>query len=347
MDVDDNKIINWAVKYHQGRMSPEEQKEFEIWLKNEPEHISLVNKYRKLYADSRGIAFHDKVQTEIAWNKIAEKISVKSKRLMPEWIYYAAAIFILGLISTWFIFNEVSKVSPVHHYNFEQLAEVGSKKATLRLADGTQLELHEKGEQHIDERDGTQILKDEANNLIYGGSDHTQNEIIYNEIYVPKAGEYSLVLSDGTQVWLNSDTRLRYPVQFGTDKREVYLVSGEACFKVAHNKEAPFSVYARDTKVKALGTMFNVSGYESQEFIATTLVEGSVQVDYLTEQTILEPGQQSIITRGKDGITVESVDATVYVAWIHGVFEFENADLEYLCDQLGRWYNLNIFFAEV
>lgn len=348
MQVDDNKILEWAINYHRGELTVDEQRDFELWLNNDPEHINIVNKYRRLYTNSRGLAFQNQVREERAWSNISKQITPKKKaRLLPDWAYYAAAILVVGLLGTWFIFNEVSKVEPVHHYNFEQLAEVGSKKASLTMANGMMVELQNDGEQLLDEKDGTQILKDSDNNLSYKSDPvNKSNKLIYNEVYVPRAGEYSLTLSDGTQVWLNSDTQLRYPVQFGSDKREVYLLKGEACFQVAHNKEAPFSVYANDTKVKALGTMFNVSSYENQPFISTTLVEGSVKVDYLNEATILKPNQQSIINKGQDGITVNQVDASVHIAWIHGVFEFENADLKYLTEQLGRWYNVSFFFTE-
>jgi len=105
-------------------------------------------------------------------------------------------------------------------------------------------------------------------------------------------------------------------------------------------------VHADDTKVRVLGTQFNVSAYDDQAFITTTLVEGRVQVNYLANKTILIPGNQSLVEKGKDGINVSEVDAALYIAWVNGVFEFENKDLAYITAQLGRWYNVNFFFTE-
>jgi len=340
-----DQIIEWVVHYHRGEMSDEEKRTFECWLVEDKNNPTLFNQYKKAYCKSRQMVFSEVVNKEKAWDHIIKAINKPKKRLIPVWASYAAAILLVGLFSTWFVWNEVSKISPASQNEFEQLAEVGSRKAILTLADGSQRRLNTTGQEEFDERDGTLIVKDSINSLIYKSGSKSVDQLIYNKIEVPRAGEYSLTLADGTKVWLNAESSLRYPVHFSKQQRDVYL-TGEACFEVTHNPDAPFTVHADDTKVRVLGTQFNVSAYDDQAFITTTLVEGRVQVNYLANKTILIPGNQSLVEKGKDGINVSEVDAALYIAWVNGVFEFENKDLAYITAQLGRWYNVNFFFTE-
>ncbi len=344
MDIDENIIIDWAMKYHQACLTDNDQQALEKWLDENKEHVHLFNKYRKLYCQSRSVAFIDTVNREQAWSNISSALQNKSRRLLPKWTYQVAAIFIIVLGVGYFLRNEISTAN--HQVSgFEQIAEIGTRRAILTFADGRKQALEEDNEQVFDEKDGTLIIKDSTNSLMYSKEKPANKQILYNEIKVPRGGEYSLHLADGTQVWLNADSKLRYPVQFKGKQRLVYL-EGEACFDVAHNGEMPFIISANDSKVKVLGTKFNISAYKDQAYVATTLVRGSVQVDYLSDNILLKPGEQSVVVKGKDGIAINEVDPSIYTAWVHGVFEFEKKDLGSIMTQLGRWYNVNFFFTE-
>lgn len=349
MQIKEEHIINLVIDYSKGELSNEGKKELENFCKESVENQKKINHYRRLYHNGRSIGFLKQVNEEKAWNNISNAITkptVKTKtRKLHLWVPYAAAVAIIAFVSTFLILQESNEIDFSKDYNFAQLAEAGSKKAVLTLADGSKVKLHEQTEQQISEEDGTQITKDSANNITYLATSAKKAELLYNTIDVPRGGEYSLTLSDGTKVWLNAETELRYPVNFLKNKRDVYLV-GEAYFEVAHNKEAPFTVHTHDTKVKVLGTKFNISGYEDQEFIATTLVEGSVQVNNLESFEILEPGYQSTVIRGQEDIDVKEVDTHLYTSWVNGVYEFENMEMEYIMAQLGRWYDVKFFFTE-
>ncbi|WP_439183839.1 FecR family protein [Carboxylicivirga taeanensis] len=345
MAIKDSEILDWVIKYQKGHMSKEEQAALEAWLQLDATHKERFTDTCRLYGKARGLALLKVIKKEQAWKKIHQRITIPKKRSIPAWVYNAAVIAGLLLASAWYVAYELSKVKPTHKYDFEAMAETGERRATLTLADGSRCVLSDEGEQVFDEKDGTTITKDSANNLKYQPDELQTKELIYNEVEVPRAGEYSLILADGTKVWLNADSKLRFPVRFSSGKRQVEL-TGEAYFEVVTNPQEPFIVQVNDCEIEVLGTKFNISGYNDQAFVATTLLEGSVKVNYLKDSQVLEPGQQSVTVKGQDGIKIQEVDAAMTMAWVNGVFEFENKDLEYICDQLGRWYNVNFFFTK-
>ncbi|WP_430811830.1 MULTISPECIES: FecR domain-containing protein [unclassified Carboxylicivirga] len=343
--ISEEKIIGWALAYHTCEaLSPEDKKAFEQWLKESPKHVEQINGYRQMYLTARKSAFAKVVDEEAAWAKISCRTKAKPpKRRLWTQLSSAAAVLMVGLLTTWFVYDEISSVTQSEPRLIVEQVEAGSAKARLTLADGSQVNLTDSVEQSFNEVDGTAIVKDEDNNLRYS-SGNVSNELIYNTIEVPRGGEFALTLSDGTKVWINAESQLRYPVRFGEENRTVYL-NGEAYFEVAHHAKRPFIVHAKDTKVKVLGTRFNISSYDDEAIVATTLVSGKVKVNYLADEVLLQPGQQSRVTKGRDGIGVQEVDSGVYTAWVHGVFEFEDMPLEQLCKQLGRWYDVNFFFT--
>ncbi len=342
--INEQVIIQWALKYHSGqKMTKDEKVEFEEWLSESSDHVRLLNSYRKLYIESRQIVLKQTIDETEAWSVIRQEVKKSRHKLYPR-IIYVAATLLLAIVSTWFVYNNVLKDAPGNACHFDQLAKVGSSKAKLTLANGSEINLSDSVSHSFNEEDGTAIAIDKENALVYHSAS-TSLKLIYNTIQIPRGGEYAITLSDGSKVWLNSGTELRYPVRFQKNQRNVYL-TGEAYFEVAHDSKSPFVVNIGDTKVKVLGTKFNISGYSDEVQIATTLVEGSVKVDYLQEGVILKPGQQSLVLKGQDGISTKKVDTSIYTSWVQGVFEFEDTSLEQLCKQLGRWYDVDFFFTE-
>ena len=351
MNVNEEYIINLVVDYSKGELSAEKRAELKQIMKD-PERKKEFVKYYKVYKNTRSVAFMNQVNEDNAWERInfgiSKPIQIASRtktRKLHLWLPYAAAVAIIAIVSTVLIRQYNSEIDFSKDYDFEQLAQQGDKSAIITLADGSHVKLSKDKEQQIVEKGGTQIKKDALNNITYSSTESQASEILYNTINVPRGGEYSVRLSDGTKVWLNADSKLRYPVKFSNNRRDVYL-TGEAYFEVAHNKQAPFTVHSHDTKVKVLGTSFNVSAYEDQEFIATTLVEGSVQINNLGNDKLLKPGFQSTVFRGRNKIEIKEVDTQLYTSWVNGVYEFENIELEYIMTQLGRWYDVKFFFTE-
>lgn len=342
-------IIELIHAYHKAEISDEGIQHLQEWMKEDVANKHEFAKYLAMMKESNSLTDLDQIDANLAWTKIQTAIPTQRKeskiRKLHTWLPYAAAIVIIFGVS-YFLINQVNdKYGFDKDYNFAEISEIGSKKAILTLDGGKQMQLDEKEANVISEKDGTIINKDSSNALVYETRQLATTKLMYNKIEVPRGGEYSLTLADGTKVWLNSESSLRYPVQFTGKTRKVELI-GEGCFKVAHNKEQPFVIKAKDTEVKVLGTTFNLSAYDDEEFIETTLVEGSVQVSTMGKSEILEPGYQAVVKRGDDRFEIKKVNTDLYTSWTEGVFRFKDQSLEEICHQLARWYNVEFFFTE-
>lgn len=220
----------------------------------------------------------------------------------------------------------------------------GSPRAILKLEGGKQIDLSVLSRDTLLSHRGTSIQLNSDHSLLYPEQKNNRQEIIYNTIMVPRAGEYRLTLADGTRVWLNADSELKYPVDFPSGPRRVFL-RGEAYFEVAKNEKQPFLVEVGNMEVEVLGTKFNINASRIDGSYQTTLVEGKVRVSNhrTTESLVLRPDQQA---QSKDGhFCVKEVDARVYTAWREGKFYFESEPLEEIAAQLERWYDVQFFFT--
>ena len=168
----------------------------------------------------------------------------------------------------------------------------------------------------------------------------------FNKVSVPRGGEFQLVLSDSTQVWLNSESQLKFPVAFGPDKREIYL-EGEAYFEVSKDSKRPFTVYAGNQKVTVLGTSFGITSYPQENSETTTLIEGKVKVEFprhTDKAYTLTPGFQVCYNRERREITRAMVSTNEYVAWKDGKYIFKKKRLEDILNTLSRWYDFQVFY---
>jgi ferric-dicitrate binding protein FerR (iron transport regulator) len=230
----------------------------------------------------------------------------------------------------------------------------GGNKAVLTLSDGTQIVLDSAMNGVLSSQGNSKVLKLNSGQLAYtangeslkgssvkGGAEKGNRSLVYNTITTPRGGQYQLVLADGTKVWLNASSSLRYPVAFTGPERRVEL-SGEGYFEVVKNAAMPFRVRANDMDVDVLGTHFNVNAYADETAIKTTLLEGAVKVTSLVSSHILSPGQQAQLN--KEGLLhiVSAVDLEEVVAWKEGYFQFNQADLKSIMRQISRWYDVDI-----
>ena len=221
----------------------------------------------------------------------------------------------------------------------------GSNKAILILADGSEYDLTT-GNKSIITTDGTEI-KNTGNQLEYIGTAGRIADMKYNTLKIPRGGEYFLILSDSTKVWLNSETTLRFPVQFAADVRSVEL-TGEAYFEVSKNEKKPFVVSSGNHLVKVLGTQFNISSYADNPNIYTTLAEGKVEVSSISNPEVtlmLKPSEQSILNSSNNQIQKRTVDVNQYVAWKDGRFVFRDQTLEEIMRTLSKWYDVQVVFS--
>lgn len=219
----------------------------------------------------------------------------------------------------------------------------GKEGAILTLADGSTV-LLDTIQNGVISLQGGATAKVVNGTLFYEGSG---NEVVYNIMSIPKGRQFHITLPDGTQVWLNSASSIRYPTAFIGDERRVEI-TGEAYFEVARNKKKPFRVSVNNkAELEVLGTHFNVNAYDDEQNIAATLLEGSVAVASSDHSVVLKPGQQAQVTKDmKNDINVANADVDKVMAWKNGLFNFEDASLEQVMRQLSRWYDIEVIYEK-
>nr|WP_199157464.1 FecR family protein [Pedobacter sp. ASV2] len=308
-----------------------------------PEERELI---RDLQADGMISSAHNlfnKLNEDIAWNKVKSSLPVKQIKLIPMLLKYAAVFLLPVLILAGGIFYYTKNNRPLP-LSEAKLQPTNHNKATLILADGSKLELSEHPNKELAEVAGTSIINRNKELLSYNANGNSTGERVFNKLIIPRGAEYKLALADGTTVMINSASVLRFPVNINaSNSRDVYLEKGEAYFQVAKNPNKPFVVHVNGMDVKVLGTTFNVNTYSKT--IRTTLVEGKVEAKSTNNQTtILAPNQQAIFNHQTNTLTKVNVDVMPYVAWANGKIVFEEATLDEVMAQLSLWYDYDVEF---
>ncbi len=322
-----------------GNISEDEKQILFRWKSESKSNLEEYNRLTRLCKRFGFATEWDNINVEKA--KVLFKNKTEKKRLVPLWIRIAASIIIIFYIGFTF-FYENTFLSETH-----QVVDIlpGKSKATLTLSDGQIIDLENSDSKVFDKIEGVQLIKNDSRTLVYNKLlDYSKVNIKYNTIKVPRGGEYQLVLSDGTKVWLNSETTLKYPINFVGNTREVTLI-GEAYFEVAHNKEKPFYVSLEVSRVKVLGTSFNIKAFRGEENTEVTLTEGKVNVEVDNNKYLLIPGNQAKINRSNRDAEVINVDVNSHISWKDGVFQFVDISIEELVISLGRWYDVEFVFS--
>lgn len=270
--------------------------------------------------------------------KIKEQIPV---RRIPTWARIAAAAVVLiasTLILRMLIRQKPSPQPELVQPTAERPIAPGSNKATLTLADGSRITLDSTGKQVIQQDNA--IIHQQQGHLQYTSAGTAEN-ISYNILSTPTGGQYQVTLPDGSRVWLNAASSLRFPTAFKGDERNVTL-TGEAYFEIAQHASSPFKVMANDVEIEILGTHFNVMAYADEHNTTTTLLQGAVKVHSPGKAVLLKPGQQAQFNHGTQGLLVSAADAESAVAWKNGYFSFSNENIQSAMRKIARWYNVDI-----
>lgn len=283
----------------------------------------------------------NKIDTHSDWQKVKPKYQVRK----IYWKYAAAASIALIVPLTIFLKKEAAQPEFIAPIIVNNQIQMGSDKATLTLEDGSEVVLT-KGK--------TFNVKNAISNgeeIIYKVAKKAKKEVEYNYLTVPRGGQYQITLSDNTKVWLNSDSKLKYPVSFSKGEiRQVELVYGEAYFDVSPSSEnagASFKVFNKNQEVTVLGTEFNIKAYKEESNIYTTLVEGKVVVNFgVDNKQFISPGQQINLAFATNSFTVTNVDVTNEIAWKDGIFNFEGKNLKDIMVVLSRWYDIDVTFQD-
>jgi len=257
----------------------------------------------------------------------------------------AAVLITVGLVLYFYPQNRINKTEQVVKQNRAIGINPGGNKATLTLSNGEQIILNEAGNGVLANQSGVVVRKTKDGQLVYSPVREylLGDALSYNTISTPKGGQYQVTLPDGTSIWLNAATTVRFPTRFSGKERNVSLVTGEGYFEVAKNKKMPFRVSSDKQVIEVLGTHFNINNYPDEASLKTTLLEGSVRVLAQTgtgkRNVILKPGEQSVVATE---LKVEKADLQEVMAWKNNKFTFNSMPLEGIMRQISRWYNVDV-----
>ena len=314
--------------------------EVTAWLK-EKDHVELLDEIAAIRQKLSGQSYGENDEEEFLHleKNIYEQ---KSRRMTLRWSIAASIILLVGL----FVGRTINGVRDMHEEQelAKNVMQPGTLKAVLMMADGKEVVLEQGQNLNILLNERVRVATSNRG-IVY--EEHGKGVVTeeYNKLTTPIGGEYSLVLSDGTKVFLNADSELKYPVEFSDGKRIVDL-KGEAYFEVHKDSLRPFVVRVNGAEVTVLGTSFNVNTYGDDGQIYTTLVNGAVRVSSVKngQAEVLKPGMQSVMDVQSGQLTVREVDVEPYVAWREGRFVFRAMTLDLIMRQLQRWYDFEVFY---
>ncbi|MGQ1910598.1 FecR family protein [Marinifilum sp. RC60d5] len=334
-----NDHIDRIVDCLAGKASEDQVKELDQWLAESDDNKQVYRDVVRSYYQINNNANWDKVNVFAAKKNINSKL--KSKKKVPFWSIAASIAVMLG-VGLAVLFTDFSKEEQLAK---AEVIEAGQKGAELILSNGQSYEL-KNSQDLLKEKDGSVLKIDSTKGIVYDTKASNRQELIYNTIKVARGQEYNMQLADGTKVWMNADSELKFPVEFVGTNRKVFL-KGEAYFDVAKNKNKQFIVNAHGQDVKVYGTEFNVNAYD-ESLVKTVLVEGCVSVtmeSYGVEEEML-PGELFMANCKNGSTSKQKVDVYPYIAWKDGNFIFRNERLEDIMQRLERWYQIKVFFAD-
>jgi transmembrane sensor len=325
-----NELSNLLELVERGMASAQDYQRIRELINSDESLIEQVHAFHSKQADSARP--YDFPYWEQAVKEILEvdKVAPQRRFIINRWLRYAAAVLLIAGATTYLVYHQ----KPTHTIAvIPKDIPPGGNKATLTLGNGTTIVLDSAANGSLAQQGNTKIVKVDAGALSYN-SGAQQGEVLYNTIRTPKGGQFQIILPDGSKVWLNAESSIRFPTAF-TGKTRAVSVTGEVYMEIAKNAAQPFSVQVAGNTIDVLGTSFNINAYTDEAAVKTTLIEGSVKVNNI----ILKPGQQAIGRR-----QIEQADISQVIAWKNGLFSFTDADLPTVMRQLSRWYNIEVVY---
>ena len=342
-DEEAYRVAYLIAEYIRETLSETEHDELDVWVAASDENMQLFERLTDEKNREGAIQWIERRNTDTALENVKEKIRFTKQGRgngLRKIINYAIAASVLIIVGLWiytsFIYKKENSSVVVENLPADILP--GSDKATLTLEDGTILLLDKVlNDTSIN---GQMKILQEQGEIAYNGQ-AIADPTAYHMLTIPRKGHYKLLLPDGTKVWLNAASSIRYPIAFSGTERKVF-VTGEAYFEVAKDKTKPFRVVANDLVVEALGTAFNVNAYADEPYISTTLLEGSVLVTKGNTENVLKPGQQARITGAV--FSIINVKGEEAIAWKNNQFKFSDLPLDVIMRQIERWYDAEIIY---
>lgn len=326
----DFKLI---LKKIENELSEKENVIFENWYQDSKAHRDYYKKVRKYIFENK-----TEVKTQKDWKKLRKKLHKKPKT--TYWKYTAvASIALLLLTGIYLSNNSADALVP------ESTVKAGTNKAILTLANGSDVLLNN-GMSYVNH-----MAQTDGANLVYHRKENPtkENKTVYNVLTVPRGGQYCLTLSDSTKIWLNSDSKIKYPVCFIKGQtRRVQMIYGEAYFQVSpseRHKGTHFKVLTKGQEIEVLGTEFNVNAY-SNKVIKSTLVKGRIKLQVENKTMRVNPNEQVTFNLSNHQLNVQKINVYNEIAWKKGIFSFKNKSLEDIMKVLSRWYDVHVNFRD-
>ncbi len=348
MALPKNRISYLLEIYSSRKATPSEEEELFEWVKKGKER-PIKKHIEKLISDYNLNVLVPAVDWERIYDRIIEEKdldNVQKKTRKMTWVRWAAAAVVLLFLGTGYYYfaskKEPQKVAKSDQPKTIDIAPPNGVNAVLTLSNGQNIILDSTGNGVVAMQGTVHVVKSADGQLAYKGS---SENIEYNTLSNPRGSKViSLVLADGSKVWLNAASTLKYPTAFAGKERKVEI-TGEAYFEVSHDAAMPFIVSKGETSVRVLGTHFNVNAYDDDSVLNVTLLEGSVKVSKGNESVLIAPGQQAAIGDSRLA-THDNVDIDEVMAWKNGLFSFKAADIETIMRQVSRWYNVDVVFEK-
>lgn len=327
--METERLAYLVKKWHAGTCTPQETAELDAWLWEDEGALSedVVRAVgRDMYREFR---------ERFPLAEEPEEKMVPVRRMSP-WRWVAAASVLLVLLAAgWHFLSERKPAQPVL---VAHDALPGGNHAMLTLADGRTILLDSAGNGSVASQNGVQVIKLDSGKLAYKGN---SGAVAYNTLSTPRGGQYQIILPDGSKVWLNSASSLKYPTAFIGKERKIEL-TGEAYFEVVHDASRPFRVSSKGQTVTVLGTHFNINGYADEGVTTTTLLEGRVAINSGSGQVVLSPGYAARQQQGK--LSTGKANTDQVVAWKDGILDMDDQPFAEIMRQVSRWYDVDIVY---
>jgi transmembrane sensor len=339
----DNSRFTWLFhRYRSGEATPTEQEEYFSLIaaaEYDEQLQELLNDAWESFEP--GVPTLLPAQRRNMWQQVQDAAGIPTKEKRIWWPYWAAAASLLLLlgIGGYFRYGQ----APPQVIMAKHTADIlpGSNKAMLTLANGTVVPLDSAGNQVIAQ--GAVNIRQQQGQLLYAANNHT-TALEYNTLTTPRGGKFRIQLPDGSVVWLNAASSLKYPTTFNSKERIVEL-RGQGYFEIATDAIRPFKVKVNDMEVQVLGTAFDIMAYAEEGTVNTTLLQGGVKVIKGKETQVLKPGQQAVAAAHNASITVQEANVNQVIAWKNDRFIFNDTDLETILREVSRWYDVQIVYT--
>ena len=341
--MEDKSIFELIAEYSAGTISSADAELLRERLESDAEAMRLFREIRETEKILKSVQAQEKIDLQKSWQRLDSSLVGRSRK--GRWLFWTVGSVIAASVALllMFVFPFTRQVEQPETLVSQVGITPGGVKAILQSEDGKMIDLTSSTSSRIVTSDGLVLVNDSLKGLRFDQSKLENQPMKYHTLAVPVGGEYHFTLADGTRVWVNSASEVRFPNCFSGKKREIY-VKGEVYLEVARDEKHPFVVHAGENEVRVLGTRFNLTAYPDEQEVITTLVEGSVEFWNDQSSIRLKPGEQSVLDRETNNLEKQKVDVSIYTSWVSGTYEYERMPLSDITRQLSRWYDVQFVY---